>query len=239
LTPVFFAASGGKFTYDDCYWLAERGELTKFGISIRACESELLKAIRAGEITYLGLDATRPGANDRDDWSANVDVSSSGDIYIGVDAKLVPNLTALIRRAIGLSAGLFDVRYGYGYTMPRSKSPALYASGRHASSLSEALSMIRHRDEWQRRVKMPDELWSEELMGQRRHLTGLFRGAYPANILSEAHVRSAALMSRGIGKLTELDNSLWLWELSGEEIPVAQSILESRGVLVSQASASK
>jgi hypothetical protein len=95
--------------------------------------------------------------------------------------------------------------------------------------------MIRHRSEWDRRKKSPDELWGDELNGQRRHLTGLFRGAYSASILSEAHVRNADLGSHGIGRLSELDASHWLWELSDDELPVAQAMLDSRHVLVSQA----
>jgi len=55
--------------------------------------------------------------------------------------------------------------------------------------------------------------------------------------LSEAHVRVADLMSHGIGKLTEMDNTLWLWELSEKEIPQAHAMLAEKKLLVSQAGA--
>ena len=95
--------------------------------------------------------------------------------------------------------------------------------------------MIRHRREWDLRKKSADELWADELNGKRRHLSGHFRGAYPASILSESHVRAANLKPQGVGRLSELDNSLWLWELSESEIPQAEAMLAQRKLLVSQA----
>jgi hypothetical protein len=238
LAPILFTANDCEvFLLDDCYLLAERGQTVKFwGDTIQGRNDDLIVALRNGAIVDLGLDSPRTGATRRDEWRADVSVFSTfARVYVGADETLLSDCGKLLRRAYSMAEGIFEPRYGIAYKMRLSEAPASYATGRHLTSVSEALWMIQHRDEWERRTKTPDELWSEELMGQRRHLTGLFRGAYPANILSEAHVRSAALLSRGIGKLTELDNSLWLWELTDSEIPEAQRMLESRGVLVSQA----
>jgi hypothetical protein len=238
LSPIFFTASGGSFTFDDCYVLADSGaDITQFGELILARGSELNIALRAGEIEYLGLDALQPGANDREHSRVRLTISALGDLYAGIDADLISSPIDVLRQAYKTASGLFQICYGIAYQMALAQYPDCYASGSQISTFSDALHWIRHQDEGGHRIKMPDELWSEELAGQRRHLTGLFRGAYPANILSEAHVRSAALLSHGIGKLTELDNSLWLWELSDAEISEAQRMLESRGVLVSQAAA--
>jgi hypothetical protein len=227
---------------DDCYVLSARGnDIVLWGEAIPARGEDLSAALRNGNIHDIQLDSPRPKSNSRGDWRINISVSLiTGILHIGIDEQYVHNSTALLRRASEIAKRLFNIRYGIAYKMPLAHKPDCYASGntkRH-TSITEVLDEFRARHEGSYK-KTADDLWSDELSGQRRHLTGLFRGAYPANILSEAHVRSAALMSRGIGKLTEFDNSLWLWELSGEEIPVAQSILESRGVLVSQASASR
>jgi hypothetical protein len=48
-------------------------------------------------------------------------------------------------------------------------------------------------------------------------------------------VRNARLLSRGLGRLSELDNSHWLWEVAESDIPEAERMLAAQGVLVSQA----
>jgi hypothetical protein len=156
-------------------------------------------------------------------------------VYVGIDDEVVSDAVALLRWAYSTAKGLFHVRYGSAYKMPLADEPAGYATGHGKRPLSEVFEMIRHRREWEKRKKTADELWSEELHGKRRHLTGLFRGAYPANVLSDSHVRAADLKSQGLGRLCELDNSLWLWELSEKEIPQAEAMLEKRKLLVSQA----
>ena len=61
----------------------------------------------------------------------------------------------------------------------------------------------------------------------RRHLSGLFRRAYPVNLLSEAHLQSAQIRTCGLGQLSMLDKRAWLWELSPDELPQAQAMLEA------------
>jgi hypothetical protein len=65
----------------------------------------------------------------------------------------------------------------------------------------------------------------------RRYLTGMFRGAYAASLLSDAHVK-APVRSVGLGKLSEIQEGIWLWELAPEQIPVAQELLDKAGLII-------
>jgi len=235
LTPVLFTAEGGDFRLDDCYVLADHGNrLTIFGEVIESRGVELMDALQSGEIVSLGLDSPCSGAENREDWRANVSAFlTSGECYIGIDERLAPDISALLRRAYSMAEGLFDVGYGIAYKLPLSQYPDGYASGFRGDSFSDVREMIHHRREWEHRKETPDELWRAELLGKRRHLTGFFRGAYPASVLSESHLKMAGLRSHTIGRLSELGQSLWLWELSDSELPLAEKLLETKGVLLS------
>jgi hypothetical protein len=237
LSPVLFTAGGGQFELDDCNVFAARGgELHKWDEVIPARQCELVADLRKGVIYALGLDSPRDCAESRSDWRANVSVYSiGGEFFVRVDEELVPNHTDLVRRALSIGSGLFDLRYGIAYKMPLAKDPESYASGSGPYSFADFREDMRLRRAGIKKPKTPDDLWAEGLNGQRRHLTGLFRGAYLANVLSESHVRGADLLAHPIGKLSQLDASLWLWELSESEIPTAQAMLESKKLLVSQA----
>jgi hypothetical protein len=236
LSPVLFTAFGGPFLLDDCYVLTDHGaDLVIFGETLAARGNELVEAIRSRKIESLYLNSPEANATNREHWRAAISTSSAGgSYYLGIDENLVGDASTLLRRAYRIAKDRLDVRYAIAYRLPQAESPDCYASGHVKTSMSDVLNMIRHRREWDSRKKTPDELWSDELAGKRRHLSGLFRGAYPANIVSEAHIRSADLKSHGIGKFTELDGSLWLWELSAAEVPAAEELLNSQGVLVSQ-----
>ena len=241
LSPILFSADGGGFLIDECYVLAQPGGdiVDDEGYVLAARGGDLVDALRNGAIESLGLDSPRSVSGGRSDWRATVSVSSTfGMFYLGLDDDLAPAPATLLRRAYDIAKDLIRVRYGIAYTSPLPQDPECYAIGR---STKFTLSMFREelrtrREGTYREKKNPDELWGDELGGERRHLNGLFRGAYPANILSESHVRAAVLRTSGIGRLSELDASLWLWELSESEIPKAQALLEARKLLVSQAS---
>jgi hypothetical protein len=234
LSPVFFSAAGGCFEYDDCFLLAEHGsKLTRFGETIRAGQSDLHHQLREGKIHYLGLDSTREGAEDRESWRAMVNIASSGEVFVGIEDELVSDPATLLKRAYNMAQDFVDIRYGVAYKMALEEHPDCFASGFAPSSASEVLDMIRYKDKSVQRSNSI-ELWRNELNGEKRHLDGLFRGAFPANILSDSHLRTAALPSRGIGRLSKLPNSRWLWELSDLEIQQAEKTLEFRGVLISQ-----
>jgi len=80
-------------------------------------------------------------------------------------------------------------------------------------------------------------LWWRELYGGRRHLSGMFREVYEANLLSEAHVHGqlrngTSLLQSGLGAFEELDPGLWLWEVPREQIPLTHDALAESGLLI-------
>jgi hypothetical protein len=224
LAPILFTAGGGGFELDDCYVLAESGnDLILWEELLPARCGGLLDALRKDEIYDLVLDSPRAGAPCRSDWRANVSAGNVGELYLGIDEELISEPATLLRRAFEIAKGLFDAGYGIAYTMPLAEEPDCYASGSRRSSLADFRQMLDERRKGIRRQPTVDELWHQELIGERRHLKGLFRGAYPASILSESHVRGADLSSQAVGRLSELDKSVWLWELSESEITASTS----------------
>jgi hypothetical protein len=240
LSPILFTASGGPFLYDDCYVFDDTGrDIILWNERLPANKEGIVTAIHKGEIQYLGLDSPRENGRNRSDSRAKISLSTKTilDCYFGLDSELIFNPVALARFGFPIVNSILRIRYAIGYQMPLAQNPASYASGFVTQPILIAREEVLNTRTKHRQPKSPDELWRDELIGKRRHLTGLFRGAYPASILSEAHLRSAELTSSCIGTLSELDpdHGLWLWELSDAEILEAQKILESRGVLVSQA----
>ena len=217
LAPILFSAAGKRFQLDDCYRLDYH-------------ETELVEELRSDYVIHLGLDAPRYSAEERSNWRSDISAGSiDGTFYAGIDQEIVADPVALLRRAYEIAQGVLPIRYGIAYKMPLSQDPACYAFGA-VHSFAEVLDFIRNRRN--RPPKTRDELWGDELMGERRHLGGFFRGAYPVNLLSETHVRKANLESHRIGRLSQFDESLWLWELSEAELPEAERILAQENVLV-------
>lgn len=237
LEPILFTASGGGFEYDDCHVLADAGgDLVRWEQVLAARREDLVMALQGGVVEYLNLDSPRADGAERSDWRACVSASAwQGKIYVGVDHDLVSDAAKLLRWAYGIAKQHFDIRYGFAYKMPLAELPASYASGDRSFSFADFQQMLRERRTGVDRPRSPDELWAHELRESRRHLRGLFRGAYPASILSDAHLQTANLRSQPVGKLSELDPSLWLWELSESEIPNAEAVLRAENALVSQA----
>jgi hypothetical protein len=234
LSPILFTAAGGHFEFDDCYLLADGGgKVYRWGdpMPIRPRRSRLIDALRNGAIYSLSLDTPRADSKSRSDWRAKLSASSVfGDFYIGLDEELVGDLVNLIRSACQVASGLFDIRYGFAYKMPLADDPDCYAIGSRSLSWSEVKQWIRRRNETPQAPPTADQLWRDEHSKRRRHLTGLFRGVYRANVLSESHVNAAELRSSPIGKLSEINDALWLWEVSDEEMPIAETMLRAKGV---------
>jgi hypothetical protein len=235
LSPVLFSTEDGGHLSGDCYVLAEHGGniIDDDGYVLAARGTELVEALRDGAITGLYLDSPRSISAGRSDWRAAASVSLIyGLFYVGLDDALISNPAELLRRAYGIAEGTFNVRYGIAYSLPLAGDPACFAIGHPKQSPMEVLEMIRHRPEWGHRKRTPDELWRDELIGEKRHLTGLFRGAYPANILSDTHLRRVDPSSLGVGAISPLGAGLWLWEIDESEIPEAQDALDKAGVLI-------
>jgi hypothetical protein len=120
------------------------------------------------------------------------------------------------------------MRYGIGYKCPVQEGPGAYACGAMVTSLSNVLARQKER----KRLTG----WLNEMQREQRYLTGLFRGAYPANILSQRHVElletQAHLKPAGIGRLSPLPNGLSLWEIPDSEIARVEKVLHGSGLLI-------
>lgn len=190
--------------------------------------SELNEGLHNGKIRSLGLIAPRTYSGPKYDWKIHTFVwPDRGLFYLGVDQEL-SDAISLIRRAFEIGKNLIDIRYGIGYMFPLSKAPDCNVFGRSIMTLAQVKEFLSVRN----RIKTDNDLWAEEIEGPKRYLTGLFRKAYPANVLSEAHLRAIDLKSQNIGRLTELDSTHWLWELQESEIVEADWLLERKGALV-------
>jgi hypothetical protein len=237
LQPILFTADGGGFVPDDCFLFDDAGrDLRIWGEVIPARAKELETAIQAGELLSLTLDVPSENGSDREDWTACASFAPEGVFYLGAEAHLLSNPVDALRRAIDIVAGAFEIRYGIAYQRNLADFPSGYAHGFVNTTFEELRAMIRNRGAWNSRQKRPDELWCDEIIGPKRHLVGLFRGAYPANILSEVHVQAADLRAHPIGTLSAIDTQLWLWELTPTEVPVAEAMLEAKKLLVRQVS---
>jgi hypothetical protein len=241
LSPILFTAGGGRVEVDDCC-LLEDGDRTiyRWGAPepIVARRAELIEDLRRGEIDTLDLDAPRADGRCRSDWHLNISLSSfDGEFFLGVDEELVFDVIALLRLACKIAKGLVEVRYGFGYKMPLVDEPAAYSMGGKRFTLADFQDSLKRRQEGTLQSPTADELWEREPTNNRRHLTGYFRRAFPTNVLSEAHVQAADLQSSPIGRLSRLNESLWLWELTESEIPAAEARLRDKKRLVAQLAA--
>lgn len=237
LSPILFTASGGGFELDDCHLFGQTSErLALWGEEINSHRDALIASLKRGEVVDLTLDVPCATAMDRSEWRALASASSTTqELVLGFEENLVSGPSAVLRQLLEVAHDLVDVHYGFAYSMPLADNPECYASGiGRATTLADFRTWLRQRSEGTLPPKSDDELWHDELNEDRRHLTGLFRGAYPANLLSEAHLKSADLRRAGLGKLSAVGGSLWLWELIPAEIPQAESWLEDKEALVRQ-----
>jgi hypothetical protein len=237
LSPILFSADGQGFETGECYVLAIAGMdiIDNAGQRLVARQEDLISSIRNGHIVSLELDSPRSLSGGRSDWRAMTDVVlPDGNLFVGLDDCFADDPCRLLQVVFSVAAPLFDVRYGIAYKSRLSEKPDSYAIGATSLKFSELRGRIEARHSG-RHVKSPDQLWQDELNGNRRHLVGLFRGAYRANVLSKAHVQNADLLSHRIGALSPLSGGLWLWELADDELPIAQAMLESKRLFVSQA----
>jgi hypothetical protein len=220
--PVqIFVAEAEGFDFEKHYELAKDGQ-------------KLVRALRDGKVHDLSLYSV-PSEYEivEEECVAEAVLGyNSGDFFLGVNHEVMESAALLLEGALSLAGGLPPIRYGIGYYRPQSKGPSPYAlgcgtSGDPFDAEGERLGA-----------------WLSERWGQARHLTGMFRGAYPANILSDEHVeallksdiaeREATLREVGLGSLKPLKQGLWLWELTEDEIPQAEALLQLSGLIINQ-----
>jgi hypothetical protein len=194
----------------------------------------LAREVHQGNVHILGLYSNPTRDHDLVmDWQglAYVDLGK-GSYFLGLPESVEPRPKTLLRVAYELAKNVTDTPYGIAYSHEYRKGPDFYAVGIIASPDPEVFSDAAALEAGDRVAR-----WFHELNGARRYLNGWFRGAYPASVLSEGHVNAdlkggKTIRSAGIGNLTALDATHWLWELAAEEISVAEKALREAGRLL-------
>ena len=191
-------------------------------------KSRLLNSLQRDAVCDLGLGCLPAGTDDVEMWRGRIAIElANGLLYVGVDEELAPDLTKLLRDASELARIGLDLRYGISYKASLADAPESYAAGFTVYSLPEMVEVLLGEG---KRTRL--DAWSDAMRGERRYLDGLFRGVYPASILSDAHVARANLKSTGFGKLSPLDAGLWLWEVPDSEIALAEAALDKLGLVI-------
>ena len=107
-------------------------------------------------------------------------------------------------------------RYGISYLLPIYNGPVWYAVGIGSHRSTDP------RTRQSRETMSQLSKWQVQLVTKQKYLGGWFRDVYPANLLSEEHLRAAlpggkTLETLGIGRLSLLGPGKWLWEVSDDE----------------------
>lgn len=235
VSPVLFTAGGGVFEVDDCYVLDDfKTTIRLFGEILIGRQRELEYDLEAGNVKSLMLDCPEQDATDRDEWRVMSDLSChNGSLFMGATTSLVNDLARLMLRAHSTLVDLITPAYGYAFQMEHASHPDLYVNGSSRVLLADWRKAIRDRSAFQSRVETTDEMWSAELRWRKRYLQGLFRDAYPVNLLSASHMESGDICASGIGTVVPLAQ-VWMWHLDDSELEAARGWLADRNVLVCQ-----
>jgi hypothetical protein len=195
----------------------------------------LFREVESGHVYDLGLHAhLTPKLLPWEHWHGRVFVEPNASfVYLGLPAGSGVALAELLRAADRLAAELAPAsfRYGIAYLYPTSDDPLAYAIGDEPSRWYDPRWRLPY-------VNRPQvQKWRHHFHRNQSYLRGSFRDVYPANLLSEAHVRAAlpvgkTLESLGIGRLTLLEPGKWLWEVPNDEVPHAQAVLRQAGLLI-------
>jgi hypothetical protein len=206
-------------------------DFTSFG-------AEHFQGILTGGMSTLGLYASaESGGNLMAEWSGLASLyMKQGAYYLGIEQSRFSSVSALLQTALVIGRELPKIGYGIGYVFPRARGPDFYTGGIIFGTKFEG-SRAQRDAEYQRITA-----WGHEMIRRKRYLTGMFRGAYPASILSKGHInavlykgfltREVTLRVSGLGRLTLLAQGCWLWELSESEIPEAEEALDKAGLLI-------
>jgi hypothetical protein len=211
------------------YWLSARGVSAEGVYDYPKDSAKLAQALEDGAVRDLTLYSTLACNGSSESWRgmASFEVTR-GMVFVGIDESIMSQPALLLRQALAACQIVSGIQYGIAYKRAMARGPDAYAAGVGVCSLSDTFS-----DETEQRRLTA---WLNERQGEKRYLTGLFRGAYPASILSERHVELLQDATRqvhgGIGHLVCIGNGLWLWELSAPEIARAEVILRNNGLLV-------
>lgn len=187
--------------------------------------------------SYVGLYRTVPNyAQLVFGWDvvAGFHTRTSRDMYfccgVSVAQLGLDYMAGLIERI----AGLTQLSYGIGYTLPFHAGPEIYALG-----------MATGPDDSQQGKILADRTcaWFRERIGQNRHRQGYLRDVYPLNVVSQPHLEMPVHgMALGEwirhapqrGSLRPLAGGAWLWRIEDAQVASVQAELEAAGLLIAQ-----
>jgi hypothetical protein len=159
----------------------------------------------------------------------------SDSVYLGLAESAGVSVGQLARFLYASSKAMAGWRYGIGYLHPWDRGPGQYALGLLGHSGPVVPKSLRPEDSdaYKDRVTR----WLHETMGKKRHLQGWFRDVYPVNLLSESHIKAPLqggtfLIDSGLGTFAQLDDRMWIWELSPEELAAARQALKNASLLL-------
>jgi hypothetical protein len=194
--------------------------------SYEADRVKLISALSTSSVRNLGLYSSLNLDGVRESWRAMASVELEGGIFLfGVDEALVESPSLLLGDLVGLCRSFINIGYGICYHCGANDHPFEYATGVRVCSLSGALG------------ERNDDLsnWLRERQGSRRYLKGLFRGAYPASVLSAEHIRAIRQTPgrplENLGAFVDLGGGITLWKLLDSEIGLAEPLLGQLGLL--------
>lgn len=163
-------------------------------------------------------------------WQASVGIDwKAGYVFLGALLDCLRGARAVLEEALPLCRLIAPCRYGIAFVRSERLDPAGYAHG-IVGGFSETLQID---DATSLRIGQ----WNRELRTSRRYLRGWFRSVYPAQLLSEQHREAPLTDGRevadcGLGTWEEVEEALWCWELSEEELPKAHELLSEAGLLL-------
>jgi hypothetical protein len=177
-----------------------------------------------------GVVAIHYGPRDRaagtDPWAAKFNYYAEwGCAFLGIDSRFSPPGAELARRLFRAVDPHVGVGYGYGYTLPQESGPLQYALG---------IGYRASADEPSPEFKRLNNLWSREVTGKHRYLSGYVRQVYPVNVLSQPHLDwgGGSITALGIGELIALERDRWLWLVPESRIPEASEYLARHNRLI-------
>jgi hypothetical protein len=196
-------------------------------------KSDLFMAVKEGLVESIGLYSNPSPTAPRSAWQAMASLEVElGLAFLGIEDAGLPRHEFLLRSAYLMGGEALGVRYGISFERVQSKGPDSYAAGVLQGSLGDIKSWLASQGEADRRLSA----WRNEQFGSRRYLSGLFRGAYPASIVSRGHLVAIQDRAHGRqlpGKLTPLvANNLWIWVLADSDIIAAEKLLRDCSLLV-------
>jgi hypothetical protein len=196
-------------------------------------QSDLLRIVGSGHIDSIGLYCNPDMRAPRSAWHATASMEMrTGLLFLGIDDSWHARHRELLEAALAMCSDHLGVGYGISFRRALAQGPDSYAAGVLEGSLQAIGGWLTGESDEGHRITA----WLHEMLGARRYLSGLFRGAYVSSILSAAHIAALHRLRQSAeipGTLTTLpQHRLWIWELAEPDLPAAELLLRDGGLLV-------